>query len=519
MSHDSRVSIDYTNKDYQALREAMLALAKEKLPEWTDHSPNDLGVVLLELFAYMGDVLLYYQDRIADESYLHTAVERRSIVNLLRLIGYELRPPTPASADLSLLFQEDATGFVTINPGAEFQTTAKATGEPVSFQYVREKLTINLDAPDVVEQFTHTDGNSYNKLISTLPVVQVDAAIKNEIIGSSDSTAGQRFRLARAPLIEEYLEICVDEGGTEQQLWQRRETLLHSLSTERHYFVQREEGDVAVIEFGDGRHGMIPSRGRNNITATYRVGGGIRGNVPANTIVSIVTPISDQLKAVFNAEPATGGADAESSEEAVQRGPQMFRAQERAVTAKDYEAHAKAFGVGKARARAAGWNRVELFVAPVGGGQPTDTLKEDLRNYFEDRRIMTTLLDVKDPTYVNVSVGGILVINAYHFTEQVQQRVSNAVAELMSFDNVDFEQTIYLSKFYEAIEAIDGVDWVEVTRLGKSDPATDADLLPVRGQLVFGWDEIPCGQPLVWRQDPSDRRNWQWQTWRFDETC
>ena len=77
----SRPSIDYTNRDYNSLLEAMLALASEKLPEWTDHSPNDFGVVLLELFAYMGDIQLYYQDRIANESFLETAAERRSVVN------------------------------------------------------------------------------------------------------------------------------------------------------------------------------------------------------------------------------------------------------------------------------------------------------------------------------------------------------------------------------------------------------------------------------------------------------
>src|SRR4051812_39724622 len=108
----SRPQIDYTNKDYASLLAALLELASEKLPEWTDKSPNDLGVMLLELFAAMGDSLFYNQDRIAGESFLETAVERRSVVQLLRLIGYELSPPLAASADLTLLFQRDAIGVV-----------------------------------------------------------------------------------------------------------------------------------------------------------------------------------------------------------------------------------------------------------------------------------------------------------------------------------------------------------------------------------------------------------------------
>lgn len=144
----NRPYIDYTNKDYNSLRDALLALAREKFPDWTDHSANDPGVMLLELFAYMGDLILYYQDRIANESFLDTAVERSSVINLLRLIGYELRPAQPASVDLILLFKPDIetdAHIVTIDDKAEFKTTTgPGGGDPVSFRYVRQPLTIDL---------------------------------------------------------------------------------------------------------------------------------------------------------------------------------------------------------------------------------------------------------------------------------------------------------------------------------------------------------------------------------------
>ena len=75
----------------------MLALAAYRLPEWTDRSEADPGVLLIELFAYMGDVLAYYLDRVASESFLATATEPRSVLNLLRLIGYQLNPPVAAT--------------------------------------------------------------------------------------------------------------------------------------------------------------------------------------------------------------------------------------------------------------------------------------------------------------------------------------------------------------------------------------------------------------------------------------
>ena len=252
--------IDYTHKDYASLREAMLELAREKLPAWTDHSPNDLGVVLVELFGYMGDSLFYYMDRLVNESYLTTAVERRSIMHLLRLIGGELKHPLPASADLTLLFEAGAAGLVTLTTGTRFQTTPEATGEPIRFEYIRDAITVDLDALAVV---THTDGDAY-KRFSTLPVVQVDATVTNETLGSSDGSGGQRFALARSPLIDGTLTVDVDEG-TGFRAWQQVETLLYSSPVDTHYSVRRDENGAAWVAFGDNQYGRMPQIGRAHV--------------------------------------------------------------------------------------------------------------------------------------------------------------------------------------------------------------------------------------------------------------
>src|ERR671914_504758 len=98
--------IDYTSRDYVSLLASMLDLAAQKLPEWTDRSENDFGRLLLETFAYVGDVILFYQDRIANEAFLETATERRSVIDLLSLIGYTLATPAPASVVVELQARE-----------------------------------------------------------------------------------------------------------------------------------------------------------------------------------------------------------------------------------------------------------------------------------------------------------------------------------------------------------------------------------------------------------------------------
>jgi len=502
MPTNTQPRIDYTSRDYASLREALLELASERLPEWTDHSSNDLGVTLLELFAAMGDAIFYHQDRIAGESYLGTAVERRSVLNLLRLIGYELRPPTPASGELTLLFDYNPVDpvdpgnpvLISIPAGAEFTTTAEATGTPISFRYARDTLSINFDALP-----TATYKTKLYKVYASLPVTQIDAVISDEIVASSDGSAGQRYALARTPVIEGSAEIYVDDGSGTPALWTQKQSLLTSGAQDIHYVIRRDENDKAWVEFGDDIYGRVPTRWRNNITANYVIGGGKKGNVAPNTITKAITSI-DRLKVIYNEKAMSGGAERESIEDAVRRGPQQFRSGGRAVTAADYEAHARLFGVAKARARAKGWNRIELTIAPAGGAQPSDTLKQDLRAYFDPIRMISSNIEIVDPTYVPIIVRAAVEVEPYFFQSQIEERVRTALKALWAFDEVNFQDTLYISKIYEAIEAIEGVAGVNVSWFVRGDdsrlllltPPTTA--LPTDGRLVFGYSEIP-----LWR--------------------
>ncbi|MCE9672841.1 putative baseplate assembly protein [Myxococcus stipitatus] len=106
--------IDYVTKDYEGFRQAMLNQIPLRLPQWTDRGESDFGVVLIELFAYVADILSYYQDRVANEAYLDTATQRRSVTELLRLIDYQIDPGLAASAYLHF----DVTADVTVKDDA-----------------------------------------------------------------------------------------------------------------------------------------------------------------------------------------------------------------------------------------------------------------------------------------------------------------------------------------------------------------------------------------------------------------
>jgi len=82
--------IDYLAKDYASFRSLILDRLSVIMPDWKERSPADLGIVLTELLAYVGDYLSYYQDSVATEAYLTTARKRVSVRRHARLLDYPM---------------------------------------------------------------------------------------------------------------------------------------------------------------------------------------------------------------------------------------------------------------------------------------------------------------------------------------------------------------------------------------------------------------------------------------------
>src|SRR4051794_471822 len=149
---DGRPVVDYLARDYESLLRAMRERIPEKLPEWRDSANEaDFGNVLLQLFAHVGDILSFYQDRVADESFLGTARTRRSVIEHLRLIGYELGTAAPAAATLSLSVPASVDKTGRSGGGAAFAPGSERARPGVRFEYPRQsRLTVNFSAAPVV---------------------------------------------------------------------------------------------------------------------------------------------------------------------------------------------------------------------------------------------------------------------------------------------------------------------------------------------------------------------------------
>jgi len=342
--------------------------------------------------------------------------------------------------------------------------------------------------------------------LNTTWAVQAET-VEDEILGSSDGTKGQTFTSTKAPVISEEIWVnelsalsegqrkdlleegepkvneVKDEKGNATEFWvkwQPVDDLLGSSKNSRDYEIDRTFGQ---IKFGDGTNGRIPPMGTDSIKANYTSGGGKKANVAVSEISTLSTSIPFVDK-VSNPAAAGGGSDTEVIENALERGPQIVRHRNRAVTEEDFEWLAKQASRNIVRAQClanfddrgefrAGWVTV-LAVPESKEDRPKLSLqlKSHLERYLKERCPGTIVperhLRVIEPVYAEVSVESRIVSTTVDALARIEK---NAFSRLREFlhpltgghekKGWDFGRMPCLSDFFELLEKIPEVSHVE----------------------------------------------------------
>jgi hypothetical protein len=132
--------IDYLARDFTSFRNALLDFAAQRYPEYTLPIEADVGVMLAEVMAALGDEFSYMQDRYAREAFLETANQRRSLRKKARLLDFEIHDGQAASTFLELVVNANGIvpaaqteGFMgEARPGRVWAATED--GEPIAFE-------------------------------------------------------------------------------------------------------------------------------------------------------------------------------------------------------------------------------------------------------------------------------------------------------------------------------------------------------------------------------------------------
>jgi hypothetical protein len=130
--------IDYLAKDYSSFRRLILDRMSQIMPDWQETNPADIGIALVELLAYAGDQLSYYQDAVATEAYLGTARQRISVRRHARLLDYYMHDGCNARAYVFL--QADVGPGQAVPRGTLLLTQTNAPRGRISEDFVQAAL-------------------------------------------------------------------------------------------------------------------------------------------------------------------------------------------------------------------------------------------------------------------------------------------------------------------------------------------------------------------------------------------
>ncbi|MGK9459723.1 putative baseplate assembly protein [Streptomyces sp. G6] len=349
--------------------------------------------------------------------------------------------------------------------------------------------------------------------------------VHDEALGESTGLPGQRLRLAHAPVVADdppvLLQTAADDG------WQDWRVVPHfaaSRPDDHHITLDAATGEIAfgpAVREADGtlrQYGTVAPKGAVIRARRYRTGGGRAGNVARGAVQVLRTSIP-YVSEVVNREAARGGVDGETVEEAKLRAPITLRAQERAVTLRDYEELARRAAPETARITCLegeegdhGAYAVRVLVVPQAvpdpGGRlrfeqlvPGDALLARITRHLDERRLIGTRLAVGPPYYQGVTV--VATVHAFRGTDTDRVRRQAQDALYRHLDPLTggadgkgwpFGRPVQTGEVFAVLQRVPGVELVDEVVLHPADPLTGKrgdptdriDLQPPA--LVFSFD-------------------------------
>jgi predicted phage baseplate assembly protein len=301
-----------------------------------------------------------------------------------------------------------------------------------------------------------------------------------ETLGSGDGTQTfQSFQLHQSPLT--YVSANTPSGAkstlevrVNDMLWKEVRFFYGHGPNEHIYITRQDANAVSRVMFGNGKTGSRLPTGTANVTAKYRRGIGIPGEVGANQLTMFASrPLA--VRGVKNPLDASGAADPENLNDARQNATLTIRTLDRIVSIDDYQDFARAFaGIAKTIASWSWDGQRRVIVLTVAGvdGKPIDP-EGDLAS-----NLLSAIAASSEPgTQVRLfphqprffKVEGTVDVQPAYLLSDVSANIENALRNAFSFTNRDFGQPTHRSEVIAAIQNVPGVQDVDLLAFYRSD--------------------------------------------------
>lgn len=561
--------VKYTNKDFGELRRALINHAKNYFPStYQDFNESSPGMMMIEMAAYVGDVLNHYADVQLQESFLYTVDEKLNLYNLAQGMGYKPKTLVPAQADLDVMQLVPAIGSgnetrpdfryaLIIEEGMQCSTEDGKffrTVEPVDFKY-----SSSLNPTDISIYSVLPDGSIEYYLLKK-SVKAVEGELRTATFEFGDPKIYDKIVIQDSS-VSEIVKVTDADGETwhevpylaqdlipnsirnvpfnDPELSQYRDSAPYLLSykqTEKRFVTRLRKDEFLEIQFGAGlsqeadeeilpnpynvalgidyfrrvedvsidpmnflytkTYGLAPSN--TTLTVQYAISTGLDGNVRGNTIINVEslqvaniienvdpTVLQDTIDSVSvnNPNAAYGGLNKKDLDVIREEAMANFAAQNRAVTKDDYILRCYAmpdrFGaIAKAYVeqdlQLSRWNDKDVIPNPYAlnlyvlsynrDGQFVEcnpAIKENLRQYLRQYRLMTDAINIKTPFIINIGIDYEIVTRPNYNSYEVLLRCNNKLIEMFQQKNMEINAPLMLANIRTEIDKLEGVQSVQ----------------------------------------------------------
>lgn len=449
--------INFAATDFLTLRQGMIDYVKAVYPlDYNYISESDFGMMLIELVAYMGHVLSYKADYLSYENFLRTARTRKSVKNLLDLIGIRLKGPISSAANAKITLDETFTipeedKLVIEAPSRVINITSPEDGAPLTYTLYKVAANGDIDVENSEGNINLYENEKVGNEFTNL--VLLEGSFIREDGAFSNTESIKSIKLSQSPVVEGSVLVYIngDDETTAGRYKQVESVFFASGPDDKVFQIATDSSYAATILFPDSNVGKSPNI-TDSYTIFYRVGGGTRGNIRKESLNSRIScSLGGETKTatIENTSAGTGGANAETISHAKRYGPKLYRSLNRLVTLDDYDAFANTYmtsygSVGKATASVrraySSANIIDLFVLEKASDlqlrKATPEFKRQLVAGIDEKKMITDEVVVVDGLIrtIDTSITA-RVDKQYKANEETIKAKIRAV--ILSYFNVD----------------------------------------------------------------------------------
>lgn len=457
-----------------AIQQELTDRIKVFFPDWTDNQDSNNMIMLLEQIAGVFELEYAYINRLARECFIQYALDPANVFAHARGLGYTPQYQTPAMVTAVIQSASPVTADTVVPKGTQF--TCNLSG--VIYE-TSEDTTIpsgQTSSPDVtlkqqqswIDSYTGTGAPNQNLVLNQIPVMPVTIGMTVDGV-----------------------------------VWNYVSNFVDSTSTDFVFTNVVDSNGVCTIVWGNGVTGKKPVLNAA-VSITYSTGGGSANTIGPNQLTTCISDVRDGGNNVllslnaFNEFAAVPGSDVETAPQVVTHALANLKAPRVLLTRQDIQDFVSTLS-GVQLCTVVNWEvnpqlphyMVQIFLIPVGGGQPTSDLEAAVLNAVTVTKpaVMGVKVFVFGPTYrtlnFNIQLGilsGFTSTTVQNTIRQTMIALFNPAVITPGF-TIGFGLPVFMSQIIAILQQLPGVQNIAI--LAPGDTVIGLNEYPVLGTVSF----------------------------------